>query len=229
VPTHGGMSVSTIDFVKWVVITVSVVGGPWPRAGAYEAATVRVHLDEVVTDYRNLSTGLVGSPHTGPQFVGPGGALVGEVHELGVVVLSQPVALPRYGRLPPVGYLESLVVHAGVKGVGLTVVGYGIQDVLPMEIAETRRLVAEVWVLSLKTPLTGGAQVGTTNARGTGGGICYGDSGGPFLSGGDTVVGVTKWALNLQTCDGGPAFAYRIDTASGGRSSANSCPCHRQW
>jgi secreted trypsin-like serine protease len=180
----------------------------------YGAATVRVHLDEVVTtNYRNPSTGLVGTPHTDPQFVGPGGALVGEVHDLGVVVLSQPAALTRYGRLPPLDYLDGLVTRAGVKGVGLTVVGYGLQDMKPTVVAETRRLMAQVWVLTLHTPLAGGAQVGTTNARGTGGGVCFGDSGGPFLYGGDTVVGVTKWGLNLRTCDG-TAFAYRTDTAS---------------
>jgi hypothetical protein len=181
----------------------------------YGAASVRVHLEEVVAEpgYRDPAKGLVGTPHTDPLFVGPGGSLVGEVHDLGVVVLAQPVALARYARLPTQGSLEGLVPRAGGPGATLTVVGYGLQDVRPVVVAETRRLVAEVRVLGLANALTGDAQLMTTNANGTGGGICYGDSGGPYLHSGDTLVAVTKWGLNLRNC-AGTGLAYRIDTAS---------------
>ena len=181
----------------------------------YGAASIRVHLDEVVVapGYRDPARGLVGTPHSDPLFVGPGGSLVGEVHDLGVVVLGKPVILARYARLSTLNYLEGLVPRAGGPGATLTVVGYGLQDVQPVEVAETRRLVAEVRVLGLSNALTGGAQLQTTNANGTGGGICYGDSGGPYLHGGDTLVAVTKWALDLRNCTG-TGLAYRTDTAS---------------
>jgi secreted trypsin-like serine protease len=78
--------------------------------------------------------------------------------------------------------------------------------------AERSRLKANVRLINLRSALTDGFNIHHTNAPGTGGGTCFGDSGGPvFTPGTSTIVAVTSFVFN-QNCAGGGG-AYRVDTA----------------
>ena len=79
--------------------------------------------------------------------------------------------------------------------------------------ADRTRLRATVRLVNLRSALTDGYNIHHTNAPGTGGGTCFGDSGGPvFLGDSHVVVGITSFGLN-QNCVG-DGFAYRTDSAS---------------
>lgn len=71
------------------------------------------------------------------------------------------------------------------------------------------RMRSENKVINLNTPRLGDVFVQTTAAPGTGGGTCYGDSGGPFLLDDYIVVAITITGSN-KNC-GGNDFNLRID------------------
>ncbi len=110
------------------------------------------------------------------------------------------------------GALDALATKRGRKDVTFTVVGYGLQGVKPRLSAERVRMRGTVRLVNLRSALTDGYNIQTTNAPGTGGGTCFGDSGGPVLLGRtNVVVGVNSFVLN-QNCKGA-SFAYRTDIA----------------
>jgi secreted trypsin-like serine protease len=95
--------------------------------------------------------------------------------------------------------------------VSFDVVGYGLQEIKPTQLAERSRLKATVQLVNLRSALTDGFNIHHTGSPGTGGGTCFGDSGGPiFLAGTNTIVAVTSFGLN-ENCAGG-GFGYRVDT-----------------
>lgn len=138
------------------------------------------------------------------------------LYDVGVVVLSQPVFLPEYGVLPPLGILDGLAVQRGLQGQIFTPVGYGLQGIKPVFQADRVRYVGEVMLIDVKG--TNGIPAGTsvlfTNTPGqkAAGGTCFGDSGGPIFWG-DTniIVAVTSYAVNAN-CKG-TGGGYRIDKA----------------
>jgi secreted trypsin-like serine protease len=176
-------------------------------------ASARAHFDEVVTvDRTDPRNGLRGTPFTHPGFDDFASGFAGETFDIGVVVLQKAPKGVQTGRLPTLNYLDQLAARLGTQGVTFTTVGYGVQDVTPAVVAEIRRLVAEVRLVSLKEALVDGSQIATTGAKGTGGATCFGDSGGPFFRDERTVVAVTSWGPN-PTC-AGTGYAYRTDTAT---------------
>jgi secreted trypsin-like serine protease len=79
--------------------------------------------------------------------------------------------------------------------------------------ADRTRLQATVKLVNLRNALTDGYNIMHTGAPGTGGGTCFGDSGGPVFQGtSDVVVGVTSFGLN-KNCNGASG-AYRTDIAN---------------
>ena len=114
--------------------------------------------------------------------------------------------------LPPLNDLNRLADQAGTQQVTFTTVGYGLQAVKPQPVAVPERRTATVRLVNLHNALVDGYQMATTGARGTGGATCFGDSGGPFLHGDNTVVAVTSWGPSA-TCLG-TGYAYRTDTAA---------------
>jgi hypothetical protein len=152
--------------------------------------------------------GVTGTPYTHPEFVWQ----VPDTSDVGVVVLDEPVDLREYGQLPELGALDDLATKRGQRDVTFTVVGYGLQGVKPRLSAERVRLRGTVRLVNLRSALTDGYNIQTTNAPGTGGGTCFGDSGGPVLQGrSNVIVGVNSFVLN-QNCKGA-SFAYRTDIA----------------
>ena len=175
------------------------------------ATSAQVWFDETVTTASGYpyTGGITGTPYTHPDFVWA----LPNTSDVGVVVLDRRVRLSTYGALPEPGTLDALATKRGKQETTFTVVGYGLQEVRPAELAERTRLQATVQLINLRSALTDGYNIHHTGAPGTGGGTCFGDSGGPvFLGDTNVIVGVTSFVLN-ENCAGGGG-AYRIDIAN---------------
>lgn len=133
-------------------------------------------------------------------------------HDLGVLVLSEPVVLPEYGQLPTLGLLDEL--YATDKQRLYTAVGYGLEGSGPKKSfgGDTRRR-ADLRLVNLNGVggIGGGISAKFSNNANTGG-TCFGDSGGPiFIAGTTTLVAVNSYAKNSSCA--GTTGAYRIDQA----------------
>jgi hypothetical protein len=134
-----------------------------------------------------------------------------DIHDVGVVILDEPVTTVGFGQLAPAGTLDVLVNRRGQQDVTFVLSGYGVSAVKPFPLSFRERLMAESQLVNLTSALTGGFNLQTTNNPGHGrGGTCFGDSGGPVLYQGE-IVGVTSFGLN-ENCKG-VDFAYRVDLA----------------
>jgi trypsin len=151
--------------------------------------------------------GITGSVHTHPDFDENAFFL----HDLGVVILDEPVVLNGYGALPELGALNDLS-----KGAVFTSVGYGLQKSFPDAAARKNvgireRLVAHPKLIQINRGIVGDFAILLSNNAHTGG-TCFGDSGGPNFIGNTNIIGgVTSFGLN-PTC-GGTGGVYRIDQA----------------
>ena len=139
-------------------------------------------------------------------------------HDVGLLILDQPIALPEYGELAPVGTLDSLATRRGTTRTVFTVSGYGLTyrpnaNAPLATISFRERLMAESTLVNLNSALNDGFNLQTQgNGQGRGG-TCSGDSGGPVFLGdfsSNLVVAVTSFGLNAL-CRG-TDFAYRVDT-----------------
>jgi hypothetical protein len=172
-------------------------------------ASARVWFDELGQNMVGYPTsgGITGTPVTYPGFT----FVLPDTGDVGVVKLD---AAPGVGAatIAPVGTLDALATQRGRQNVNFDVVGYGLQEVKPQQMAIRNRLKATVRLVNLRSALTDGFNIHHTNAPGTGGGTCFGDSGGPiFTPGTSQIVAVTSFGLN-QNC-AGAGFGYRVDTA----------------
>jgi hypothetical protein len=160
----------------------------------------------------------MGTYYWDPLFcVGCGPGLPGfDTHDVALIVLDQPVAMPIYGRLPPLNFDATLRT-----GTVLDIVGYGVQhfgkpdpcdpnckkqpDAFFTRFAATSRLLrvgagkdGEFVKIS-----------GTTSQKK--GGQCFGDSGGPlFLHGTNVLVAEVSFGTN-GNCSG-VGYDLRLDT-----------------
>lgn len=137
-----------------------------------------------------------------------------DTHDVGLVILDQPIELDEYGTLAGVGTLDGLSTQRGRQDLTVTVSGYGLSYSSPVGVESYRsRLMALASVTNLVSANTAGFNVQTTgNGKGKGG-TCSGDSGGPVLLGGyesNLIIGVTSFGMN-SWCRG-TDFAYRTDT-----------------
>jgi secreted trypsin-like serine protease len=169
----------------------------------FPSEPVRVIFDE---NFRSPTRTLrPGTWYAHPGFCGDCDA----VNDVAVVVLAEPVTLPRYAQLPSLGLVDQLRGHADVE-----LVGYGVQDVVrdhrqfvPLPASGLRmKATAELFGIT-KSGQTGVVKI-TARQRGA---ACYGDSGGPVLIA-DTIVAINSFAAN-DACHG-QTFAQRLDTAS---------------
>jgi Trypsin len=151
--------------------------------------------------------------HTHPQF-DPNAFFL---HDLGVVILSQPVDLG-LGGLPAIGMIDGLSTQRGLQNQFFTPVGYGRQETVPNpneQRADLVRYRGTVRLIDARGTFgipAGVAVVFTNNpGRPASGGTCFGDSGGPiFWQGTNTIVAVTSFGVNLNCV--GTGGGYRIDT-----------------
>jgi secreted trypsin-like serine protease len=138
-------------------------------------------------------------------------------HDVGLVILDQPISLPEYGQLPAAGVLNGLGTARGQKDTIFTVSGYGLtyrtndKDALP-NISFRSRLMAMSTLVNLNSKQNDGYNLQTQGNGDDRGGTCSGDSGGPVFLGdtdSNTIVAVTSFGLN-SLCRG-TDFGYRVD------------------
>jgi trypsin len=139
-------------------------------------------------------------------------------HDVGLVILDQPIFLSEYGVLAEAGSLDQLATERGLQDLTFTVSGYGLSYKNQLQngkpnVSFRERLMALAQLVNLNSGLNAGFNLQTVG-NGTGqGGTCNGDSGGPVFYGGydsNTIVAVTSFGLNAL-CRG-TDFAYRTDT-----------------
>jgi Trypsin len=134
--------------------------------------------------------------------------------DVGLVILDEPIVLEEYGTLAAAGSLDALATRRGRQNITFTVSGYGLTYTNPAQTISFReRLMATSQLVNLRSALTGGFNLQTSNNPGIGGGTCFGDSGGPVFYGGSAsniIVGVTSFGLSANVC-AGVDFAYRTD------------------
>jgi secreted trypsin-like serine protease len=132
------------------------------------------------------------------------------LHDVGVVVLEEPIVQESYAQLPALNSLDDLRPR---RHTGFTAVGYGLQQVNPAQVqAERVRMNANPYLVQINVPgMTGSFSLLLSNNAATGG-TCFGDSGGPnFVEDTDVVAGVTSFGLN-GSC-GGTGGVFRMDRA----------------
>lgn len=150
--------------------------------------------------------------HTHPDYID--GAFY--LHDTGIVILSEPVYLDEYGTLAEVGLLDKLATKRGLQNQFFTVVGYGLQSVVPTLQADLVRYQGEVKLISVNGVfgIPKGTSASFTNNPGKGngsGGTCFGDSGGPIFHGDSNVIAaITSFGINANCA--GTGGGYRIDT-----------------
>ena len=139
-------------------------------------------------------------------------------HDVGLVVLDQPIYLSEYGQLPEAGTLDQLATRRGNQDTIFTVSGYGLtykneEHNGKPNVSFRERLMAESKLVNLRSAINDGFNI-QTQGNGEGlGGTCNGDSGGPVFLGGPSsnlIVALTSFGTNLCR---GVDFAYRVDQA----------------
>jgi len=136
--------------------------------------------------------------------------------DVGLIILDEPITLTEYGALAAAGSLDPLATLRGRQDIRFTASGYGLSYTNPhVTVSFRERLMASSQLVNLRSALTDGFNMQTSNNPGIGGGTCFGDSGGPVFHGGfssNTIVGVTSFGLSSNVC-AGVDFAYRTDQA----------------
>jgi hypothetical protein len=143
-----------------------------------------------------------------------GAFTVPDTRDIGVIVLSQPIHLPSYGQLPPIGLVEQLLERRGTQDRRFVAVGYGLQRSHPIYTEwDLRRWYGEQRLVQMSSAYTDGYNIMLTNNPGLGsgsGGTCSGDSGGPIVHAATGyIVAVNSFGV-APYCKGND-YAYRID------------------
>ncbi|MEX1207511.1 MAG: S1 family peptidase [Acidimicrobiia bacterium] len=115
--------------------------------------------------------------------------------------------------LADVDTLTELATARGTKNTRFQIAGYGVQATNGqghLDVFLQQRYRGEVRLINLNSANNDGANVQVTAAPGTGGALCFGDSGGPVLHEG-AIVAVNSFVLNLECA--GSGFAFRVDHA----------------
>jgi len=136
-------------------------------------------------------------------------------HDVGVLILTEPVTGIEPANLPSEGFLDDLqsegLLNQGKTKAKFTLVGYGAtldwpppdiyyEDQRQFSVSEYRALL-KAWLRMSQNQATGDS------------GTCYGDSGGPAFwvdpdTGTETLVGITSWGDAPCVSS---AFNYRVD------------------
>jgi len=136
------------------------------------------------------------------------------LHDAGVVVLDEPVAMGTYGTLAPLGYLDQFTGRLKAQTL-FEAVGYGLTRSLPIgdEGGDVRMKSQQVIINDDGVyGIHDHSSIVFSNNNGLPhrGGTCSGDSGGPFLRDNtNLIVAVNSYGVP-PNCTGGDG-AYRID------------------
>lgn len=144
--------------------------------------------------------------------IGCGPGLPGfDTHDVAVVALSSKVRLDAYAALPHAGLVDTLPMNTPVD-----LVGYGVQGFVegggPRQqiFLFTRYFAPSLLIQS--TDVQSVEFIKLTANPAAGGGVCFGDSGGPDLLGGTrTVLAVNSYVTN-GNCSG-VTYSNRVDKA----------------
>ncbi len=137
-------------------------------------------------------------------------------HDVGIVILNQPIEMPEYATLASDGTLNELLKDRGNDDTVFTVSGYGISFSAKQgnyAISFRERLMAESKLTNLVSQKNNGGYNIQLNGNGDDrGGTCSGDSGGPVFYPADTnqVVAVTSFGMSNAGCRG-DGWYYRTD------------------
>jgi hypothetical protein len=178
-------------------------------AHCFEGPDVWVTFDEVPTNYFQYTGTWTPDPN---WCLGCGNGLPGfDSYDVAVIVLDDPVSLPRYAQLPTEGLVDTLAMKTDVD-----LVGYGIQfdqgggPRYPEDGAFTRYYAPTKLVASNHVHSDEYIKLTANPSQGKGG-TCFGDSGGPDLLGGtDTILAVNSYVTNGNCA--GVTYSNRIDT-----------------
>jgi hypothetical protein len=137
------------------------------------------------------------------------------IHDVGIVILDQPISMPEYATLAPAKTLNPLLKARGTQDATFRVSGYGISFSAKhgaYAISYRERLMADSKLVNLVSASTDGYSVQLNGNGDTRGGTCSGDSGGPvfYPSTGNQVVAVTSWGMGNAGCRG-DGWYYRTD------------------
>ena len=137
------------------------------------------------------------------------------IHDVGIVILNQPISMPYYATLAPAGTLDALLKARGTLDPTFTVSGYGIsfsakQGAFAISFRE--RLMAQEKLVNLVSHSTDGYSIQLNGNGAARGGTCSGDSGGPVFYPADSnqIVAVTSWGMSNAGCRG-DGWYYRVD------------------
>jgi len=223
-------------------LTAGHCAGPAAETGTPQPSLARIWFAEGPIDFDPAYHGGscdVGGPYTGypcasqnatgtpvPHPNWNGELTVPQTSDVGLVAITSSSGLPTtYGRLAPIGTVD-LLRRKSRKDPELTIVGYGVQQVKPVQIAINQRMLATVELLDKKQKVMGDWGVLFSGRRGKdddddwwerdsdAGAACFGDSGGPVLAStrdGEVIVAVISFLLS-ENCKR-PAAGYRVDTA----------------
>ncbi len=168
-------------------------------------ATARVYFDENPPARPAADTlGIVGTPVKHPLYNDFAG--FPNTHDIGVVQLSTAAPVTTFATLPPhTFFVDTLYKHSL-----FTIVGYGVQDVRPVTVANLQRLKGTVKLINFKSGYSGGWNLHVSSNPGQAhkGGLCFGDSGGPILNG-TMILAVNSFVINGNCAGGG--YSYRVD------------------
>jgi hypothetical protein len=201
--TGGGYWVCSVAAISPEVLVTA--------AHCFEGPDVWVTFDEVPPSL--LSEYHDGTWTPDPEWCpGCGGGLPGfDSHDVAVIVLDEPVTLPRYAQLPTEDLVDTLSMRTDVD-----LVGYGIQfdqgggPRYPEDGAFTRYYAPAQLVASKHVHSDEYIKLTANPAQGKGG-TCFGDSGGPDLLGEtDTILAVNSYVTNGNCA--GVTYSNRIDT-----------------
>ncbi len=138
-------------------------------------------------------------------------------HDIGVVILNQPIHVSRYAALASAGTISGLAKKRGAQDTQFRVSGFGLSYSLTKgtnarSLSFRVRLQGDETLINLGNQTTLGFNLETQGNGNNRAGTCSGDSGGPIFypAGSDTVVGVTSFGNSNAGCRG-PNWYYRSD------------------
>jgi hypothetical protein len=149
-----------------------------------------------------------------------------DIHDLGIVILDQPIDMAEYGELAGPNSVDTLQTARGTQDATMRVSGYGLslRHLVPVHgpgagtapsaytISYRIRLQADMTFNNLVNSNSGGFTL-EANGNGDGkGGTCNGDSGGPVFwpANSNQIVAVSSWGVLNAGCRG-TGYYYRTD------------------